>query len=151
MTVIHVVVAMKPIEGNYAENAIEHGIAGLNIDDCRIASGGEHKRGSVTKQTTVSGDMRNGKALGMYGAGSTFIATDHDGGRFPANIIHDGSDEIKAEFPETGPSKATKRGLQSDIRGNKYNDADSLLPGSDTVRGHNDSGGSAARFFKECK
>ena len=142
MTVIHVVVAMKPIEGNYAENAIEHGIAGLNIDDCRIASGGEHKRGSVTKQTTVSGDMRNGKALGMYGAGSTFIATDHDGGRFPANIIHDGSDEIKAEFPDvkTGSIKPHKQQTRT------WKFACDEVTGS-----HVGDSGSASRFFKECK
>ena len=34
--VIHIVVAMKPLDGNFASNAIKHGVAGLNIDACRI-------------------------------------------------------------------------------------------------------------------
>lgn len=32
-----IVLAMKPLEGTYVANALEHGVAGLNIDGCRIS------------------------------------------------------------------------------------------------------------------
>ena len=34
--VLHIVLAMKPLEGNFVENAIEHGVAGLNVAASRI-------------------------------------------------------------------------------------------------------------------
>jgi hypothetical protein len=36
-----VVLAMKPLAGTFAANALEHGVAGLNIDGARIGTGGE--------------------------------------------------------------------------------------------------------------
>jgi site-specific DNA-methyltransferase (adenine-specific) len=67
-----------------------------------------------------------------------------DKGRFPANFIHDGSDEVIALFPETGASRLSLMGKGGDEKGNtvygKYGDIQ-------TVRSHNDNGGSAARFF----
>ena len=36
--VIHICVAMKPVEGTFAENALENGVAGLNIDGSRQIS-----------------------------------------------------------------------------------------------------------------
>lgn len=98
-----ITVARKPLIGTVAANVLEHGTGALNIDGCRIPSGGEHKvAGVVTKKTTVSGDERKGAASGMYGAGAAFIPTNHEGGRWPANTIHDGSDEVLAGFPGTG-------------------------------------------------
>lgn len=78
----------KPFPGTVAGNVLEHGTGALNIDGCRVASDGSHKRaGMITKQTTVSGDERTGAALGMYGAGSSFMPTNHDGGRWPSNVV----------------------------------------------------------------
>lgn len=37
MDTLLVVVAMKPLEGTFAANAIRHGVAGLNVDGCRVA------------------------------------------------------------------------------------------------------------------
>jgi site-specific DNA-methyltransferase (adenine-specific) len=138
----HIAVAMKPLDGNFAQNALNHGVAGLNVDGARIPSGGEHKRGMVARQTTVSGDTRDGKSLGMYEAGSSFVETDYDGGRWPANLIHDGSDEVLAGFPErkttwVSPKHANNRNGQ--FLGKLAH------PGQ---QGFNDSG-SAARFFKQ--
>jgi site-specific DNA-methyltransferase (adenine-specific) len=61
-------------------------------------------------------------------------------GRFPANLIHDGSQEVLELFPETKPSKASNRG---DGIGKGFGGSDKA---HDTLRGHSDSG-SAARFF----
>jgi len=143
---IHIAVCMKPIEGNFAQNAIEHGVAGLNVDGCRIESGGEHKRGHVTKQTTVSGDMRTGKALGMYGAGSSFVATDHAGGRWPANVIHDGSDKVEAEFSKFGVRESNKQMKKRPHPERAFDKSEFI---DEYVPGYGDKG-TASRFFKEC-
>ena len=34
----NIVVAMKPLDGNFAQNAVKHGVAGLNIDGCRVGT-----------------------------------------------------------------------------------------------------------------
>lgn len=38
LAAFHIVLAMKPLEGNFCQNAIEHGVAGLNIEAGRIDS-----------------------------------------------------------------------------------------------------------------
>jgi site-specific DNA-methyltransferase (adenine-specific) len=67
-------------------------------------------------------------------------ATPTETGRWPANFIHDGSDEVLELFPETTPSKQSERGKVEIFKKEKS------WIGESTVRGHNDSG-SAARFF----
>jgi site-specific DNA-methyltransferase (adenine-specific) len=63
-------------------------------------------------------------------------------GRWPANVMHDGSEEAIAGFPQTGPAKQANRGrgYGDGIFSNDCNY-------SGTLRGHDDAGGSAARFF----
>ena len=83
-----ITIARKPLIGTVAANVLAHGTGALNIDGCRVESGGEHMvSGTVTKRSTVSGDTREGAALGMYGEGASFTPTNHPGGRWPANLI----------------------------------------------------------------
>jgi len=63
-------------------------------------------------------------------------------GRFPANLIHDGSEEVVGLFPETAPAKMADRG--KGIDGATFRHASGAESG---IRGHDDAGGSAARFF----
>ena len=142
-----ITVARKPLGKGMtvAANVLAHGTGALNIDGCRIPSGGEHKvAGVVTKKTTVSGDERKGAASGMYGAGAAFIPTNHEGGRWPANIIHDGSDEVLAAFPDA-------KGQQGDLnvtgrsRPSSGRFGDMAAPHPHVAR--KDDTTSAARFF----
>lgn len=73
-----IIVAMKPLDGTFAENAIKHGVAGLNIDGGRIALNGDYNPLTANQPSNV--------------------------GRFPANLIHDGSDDVMALFPSSGNS-----------------------------------------------
>jgi len=85
-----VVIAMKPLDGTFAENALRWKVAGLNIDGGRIPSSGEHMRGFVAGMTAggmTAGDTRTGKSLGRFEAGRAFQATDHPSGRWPANLV----------------------------------------------------------------
>lgn len=67
------------------------------------------------------------------------------GGRYPANLIHDGSEEVLSVFPNTAPSKAAPRGAmgKSPFSGLMESGTDN----TNEVRGHNDNGGSASRYF----
>lgn len=97
-----IVLAMKPYEGTYAENALKWGVAGLNIDACRIGESGGQKR--------VPG---SGKIMGaVFNNGGEKVNLDK--GRWPTNIIHDGSEEVAETLPERVPrwhycAKAGKR------------------------------------------
>jgi DNA modification methylase len=109
-----ILVAMKPNDGTYANNALKHGVSGLNIDGGRIEAGEEH-----IKNCKRSGGKRSGFMV------SELKAEAHPQGRFPANIILEclcdeviEGDEIgngayprlKKEF--TGESNITFRGAE---------------------------------------
>jgi len=72
-----IIVAMKPNEGSYAQNALKHGVAGINIDGARIGS------------ELPEGRKRHGG--GIKGNGTSYEMPDSKGelpsGRFPANIL----------------------------------------------------------------
>lgn len=132
-----VTVARKPFKGTVAANVQEHGTGAINIDGCRVGTDENLER--------VFGGAEN--SVGNWGMkrGHT---TPQPSGRWPANFIHDGSDEVVGLFPVTGASKATNRGLQHSGRhGGLADIGGNIKEGTDTVRGHNDNGGSAARFF----
>jgi len=131
---IHIVVAMKPLEGNFAENALKHGVAGLNVDGCRV--GGErhlsHRGGSTF---TGKGYIQQGREYTSQG-------------RWPANVIHDGSVGVVEKFPQSEVSGAAKTGGVNP-NGKDYSDLNHVFGGRIGKRTgmlHNDSG-SAARFF----
>ena len=129
--------ARKPLsEKSIAENCLKWGTGGINIDECRVGLNGE-------SQPTGSGNNDSWRVKeGRTDRQVRYASKTSPQGRFPANLIHDGSDEAVACFPETGKSVASKRG--SDRNGNVYG----VFNECDTIRGHADNGGSAARFFK---
>lgn len=131
--------ARKPLDGTVAENVLEHGTGALNIDGCRIGDSGGTSRGDTSKNTRTDTGWNTGHNIVELAAG-----------RWPANIVHDGSNEVVACFPDTGPAKASNRGNHgrgpfSGLSGRGENE------GTDSLRGHNDNGGSAARFFYTAK
>lgn len=99
------VLARKPLsEKTLVDNFIRWGTGVLNIDDCRVETKENLKGGAYSaggRPAAMVGDQRSGKALGMFqpGAGpkQEYKAPS---GRFPANVIHDGSDEVLEHFPE---------------------------------------------------
>jgi site-specific DNA-methyltransferase (adenine-specific) len=129
------VLARKPLDGTVANNVLTYGVGGLNIDGTRIGFGDE--------EVDFNATQINIDKMGYHGAkNSHSTPTYKKEGRFPANFIHDGSDEVLALFPETGKSGVAVR--------RNGNNAKGMFPvaiaeGSADV-GFNDSG-SAARFF----
>lgn len=96
-----IVLARKPFDGTVANNVLTYGTGALNIDKSRV--GNEIIKTSGGRSVAVSGDERVGAALGMYGE-SAPLNTEHQG-RWPANVIHDGSDEVVALFPSSKAGK----------------------------------------------
>ena len=128
--------ARKPLIGSVAQNVLTHGTGALNIDGCRIE--GE----SITTTQggkRIAGGNFNNKHGEQEARKETFTNT---AGRWPANLCHDGSEEVLAGFPETEsgslnpsmnvkPSTGWSGGSQADRVKNTF-EANS---------------GSAARFF----
>jgi site-specific DNA-methyltransferase (adenine-specific) len=92
-----ITVARKPIsEKNIAENVLKWNVGGLNIDECRV--GTEQTRTTIKDLSQAHGNQF-GKAGIEY---PTQGYKDNPPGRFPANFIHDGSDEVVELFPTKG-------------------------------------------------
>lgn len=128
-----IVVARKPIEGTVAENVLKHGTGAINIDGCRIGTNTETHASSPRHE-------RNGFVKGFVGGTNT---EQHSHGRWPANLIHDGSEEVRAAFPDLG-----KAGQH--VGRNRDGEVHNAIYGARKVEakdaGYSDSG-SAARFF----
>jgi site-specific DNA-methyltransferase (adenine-specific) len=124
-----VVMARKPIsEKTVTENVLKHGTGGINIDGCRIETD----------------DLKTFKRKSFAWEGKSLYDEQEykpsEKGRFPANIIHDGSDEVVNNFP------ITKSGALS--KGHKQGKGMFGKIGGDKITGNygNDKG-SASRFF----
>ena len=131
--------AMNPLDGTFAENALKHGVAGLAIDRCRVGTEVETWPAS-RRQYPVSGIQPGGNANGQ-----TVQTGGAPSGRWPANFIHDGSDEVLAGFPVTtsGAARSGERGKRPGGFGNVGAEKGDPLPCGEM---YGDTG-SAARFF----
>jgi site-specific DNA-methyltransferase (adenine-specific) len=139
-----ITVARKPLIGTVAENVLEHGTGGLNIDGCRV--GTEDKLVAGGPLGANSGDERTGKALGMFQHGTKNTFEQSALGRWPANLIHDGSDDVVGLFPTT-TSGAMKSGTQRAAQDQPGSVCYGTFGGNATTKPIEASSGSAARFF----
>ena len=81
-----IVMARKPIVGTVANNVLEYGVGGINIDECRI--GVQPNDDIFAKNPHTRGGFGHGDAT-IYGDSSGADNYDPTKGRFPANIIFD--------------------------------------------------------------
>jgi DNA modification methylase len=137
------VLARKPVVGTVANNVLTYGVGGLNIDGSRVASPDNDGKvwtrgGNGVNARSGSKDAQEVEQLN----GETESVIPNAAGRWPANFIHDGSDEVVALFPDTGKSTGGRIGKKSmgdvtNVPAGEYEAGDP---------GYGDSG-SAARFF----
>jgi len=136
---------MKPLDGTYAENALKWGVAGYWIDGGRIGFTSDADYQEST-QKNRHGDFNSNNGIrvptkGIYhGDNRPPVNYEPKDGRFPTNLIHDGSDEVLELFPQTGKSTGGRignKGSALNMMGTNYEAGDP---------GYGDSG-SAARFF----
>lgn len=129
------ILCRKPIAGTVAKNVLEWGTGGLNIDGCRIGE-----------------EVRSNKPVGeLTGIGSTrtvpkgieTVVT----GRFPANLLHDGSEEVTEQFPYSqgmSGGGAKDKNKKDEWTVQQFN---RQLVRYEWIRGDS---GSASRFFQVC-
>ena len=129
-----ITLARKPLIGTVAANWQEYGTGALNIDGCRVAGegaeAGRTRHGGGTANTYAQDEWTKANLASMGG-------NPMPDGRWPANLIHDGSDEVVELFPancKTGKGGGAGMGFH----GGEWP--------ADSERGYGDTG-SAARFF----
>ena len=129
-----IVLARKPLDGTVANNVLTHGVGGINIDGCRVgrADGDDSSAGNRTATFGTQDTSSGGDGSGGW--------EQNEQGRFPANFIHDGSEEILELFPDT------KGGTWNTTKGARHFNNDGEPTGYATSKSDS-STGSAARFF----
>ena len=139
-----IVMARKFIEGTNKQNKEKYGTGGLNIDGCRIEGEGNTERKITNRKTRSEDGVWTDGNSGMKAEGSQFADADPKG-RFPSNVMHDGSEVVKDIFPTT--SKSAGGGGTKTISKNK-----TVFTGGwgnkeyDETIGYGDES-SAARYF----
>lgn len=145
-----IVMARKPLVGTVEDNWTEWGTGALNIDGCRVNSGA-----SPSAAYRAKGKVPSSCKPGEYGDGHAIqnritperwleARPGEELGRWPANLIHDGSDEVLAEFPQA-PGQMAKAAEGGDRRKDQ-NVYGAMTRGFNGAEPRADSG-SAARFF----
>ena len=131
-----ITLARKPFPGTVAANVQEHGTGAINVDGCRVGTNGE----------TPSGSGKHSKGVFCPHSGSP----QQEGpnitppeGRWPANLIHDGSEEVAALFPETKSGDLNQASVKASDRiyGGGFGN------GKTCPKEFKRNSGSAARFF----
>ena len=167
-----IVMAKKRLEGTNKQNKDRYGTGGINIDECRIegevkrpdtnpdfrdvakkamAQGGQDKLNfnqiTGAKRKTTVRKSRDGNNVwtdnnsGMKQEDNHFADADPRG-RFPANVMHDGSDVVQDIFPHTKSSPVGFKGVGWEHSGNTKDEMTDLQ----YQNSFNDEG-SAARYF----
>jgi len=130
-----ITVARKPLgEKTVAANVLAHGTGGINVDGCRVGTE------STIRNNNVS---LGGSGNHIYGNAGACVAGSASG-RWPANLIHDGSDEVVGLFPDASGSKPH---LYKNASGMGIHDTEKGTFGKGEVFGGYSDSGSAARFF----
>lgn len=131
----------KPFsEKTGSANVARWGSGAINIEGCRIDAVDQDKLSRNWDPDSVT-DLRGGRYIGGEPSGIA-LSTSAPSGRWPANLMHDGSPEVVAMFPESDQSNTSPRLRQT----------------GDVYGAHKDStyepirdSGSAARFFWSSK
>jgi DNA modification methylase len=128
-----IVMARKPLVGTVANNVLEYGVGGINIDGCRIGTDDTRGKASMTAM---------GQNSGWNAHDNKEVIAGSECGRFPANIILD--EEAGKILDEQ--SGTTKSGFNPNADKKQYKGG--VFGGGETneTTGYTDKGG-ASRFF----
>ena len=154
-----IILARKPLVGTVAENMRAHGVGMLDIDGCRIETddpltgsygpplkcGGQNHRPFHDRAGEASAARRYTDQGGTNFAATPGPRGGDPKGRWPANVVHDGSDEVVALFPSQAGAAAPVYRRGSD----KFRATYGAFKGDIDEQGSTFRGdaGSAARFF----
>ena len=142
-------IARKPLIDTVLANMLAHGVGGLNCDACRIEADARplHVLDAKATDSNVYAGRTGEGGLGKGLDGGSKVVGTTDVGRWPANIIHDGSDEVMACFPDAPgqqPAVGPEFGVKDTVNCyGSFGPRDKFVPRGDS--------GSAARFFYTAK
>ncbi|WPP47712.1 DNA-methyltransferase [Pseudomonas sp. AN-1] len=113
-----ITVARKPMHGTVAANVTRYGTGALNIDGCRIGFAGDADMAAAAAaaQRLVRDQNAGRNAFGQFNNGEASLAPyleKMNQGRWPANLVHDGSAEVAEQFGDAARffycAKASKK------------------------------------------
>ena len=131
-----ITVARKPLSGTVAQNVQAWGTGAINVDGCRIGDGNDRTNGGAP--------TKNPAGSPSIGGGWVNDRERATGGRWPANLIHDGSDEVVGLFPDVhGVVGARREGGDKSI----FSGGGHQQTAKQKIVGGAKDTGSAARFF----
>ena len=154
--------ARKPLsEKTIAANVKKWGTGALNIDASRVPYEDEKSRSVQRKEAYQTAESKDANRLSPYavqhgaqldGPARLEISDGEHAGRWPANVAHDGSEEVEAGMPITKPGHS--------VYGEKFTQPEGIAsPGGaenpDNKKGwnegyaHLEGAGSASRYFKQ--
>ena len=133
-----IVMARKPLEGSNIDNVLKYGTGAINIDGCRIETDPEvdDMLREVERVQRDENNVWSNENSGFKNENNNLTGVRKDG-RYPANVMHDGSDVVKEIFPQTSKSVSTKRTRKT---------IGSFGMPNDTTPEYDDEG-TAARYF----
>ena len=132
-----IILARKPLDGTVANNVLAHGVGGLNIDACRVATGDTLSIGS-------------GKPAFASDFSGSNPGTQNPAGRFPANVLLDehAAKEMDKQSGHLSPgARPGNTATRPKFNGATYNSGKVYDGKIDEPRVAMDSGGGASRFF----
>ena len=107
-----IILARKPFNGTVAANVLEHGTGAINVDGCRVGD-----EGGTARANKPDAMRRSGSSFECGSWGTQYL----DKGRWPANLIHDGSDEATEGMGDASRyfycAKASKRDRDEGVAG----------------------------------
>lgn len=134
-------VARKPLEKGLTvvANVLKWGTGALNVDGCRVMHLSEADR-----QESEAKNQHNGRPYkpGLFDISSPRTNYEAAAGRWPANLIHDSSDEVVALFPQTATAAMKPGTIQQPTAGAAFGKEKQRVK-----EGRAADAGSAARFF----
>lgn len=144
-----IIIAQKPIEGTIAANIVKFGTGGINIEGARVPYSAinppipQLAKGKTTLRkanvTMYDGNSRNKSTTAA-------VIGDSLKGRWPANVIHDGSPEVLEAFAAFGESRSSDKPRRNTADAHNRTASMGKSSGDWITHGHSDAG-TAARFF----
>jgi site-specific DNA-methyltransferase (adenine-specific) len=136
------VLARKPLsEKSVADNVMKYGTGAINIDGCRIEGQSEDtERKKVVRKARSTDGVWTDDNSGMKSEGSEYADADPRG-RWPSNIMHDGSEQVQSIFPETSSTEVSRERTHKGIwSAGELAESEQLMPA------YGDQG-NASRYF----
>jgi len=145
------VLARKPLsEKSVAENVDKFGTGAINIDACRVEGEvkhpntmpdfrdqGEQSKAAIGVDKLSFGQTSNAKRKEL----SDSDLLDNQRGRWPSNVMHDGSEQIQKIFPETSSTEVSRQRTHKGIwTAGELADTEQFMPA------YGDQG-NASRYF----